>query len=65
MVNIDTDRLTEVAQATFDLATNHKDARRWQTAVAKAKQQLESNPDMHFDGGALLVLSPVIAINVS
>ncbi len=33
-------------------------SRRWQTAIVKAKQQIEENPYMHFDGGALLILSP-------
>lgn len=54
MMNMDQDRLQQVAQASFDKVSGN---RRWQTAIAKAKAQLESNPYMHFDGEALLVLS--------
>jgi hypothetical protein len=53
MMNIDQDRMQQVIQEAFD-KTN---SLRWQTAIAKAKQQLESNPYMHFDGDALLILS--------
>jgi hypothetical protein len=53
MININSDKMNEVAQEAFDKTTNL----RWQTAIAKAKQQLESNPFMHFDGDALLILS--------
>jgi hypothetical protein len=53
MININSDKMNEVAQEAFDKTTNL----RWQTAIAKAKQQLESNPFMHFDGEALLILS--------
>jgi hypothetical protein len=51
--------LEEVAQAAFDLATERggKDARRWQTAIAKAKRQLEDNPYIHDEGDARLILS--------
>lgn len=53
-------KLDETIQAAFDAATERggKDARRWQTAIARAKQELERNPYLHFDGRALLVLSP-------
>ncbi|HLL73593.1 MAG TPA: hypothetical protein VK363_19300 [Pyrinomonadaceae bacterium] len=53
-------KLEEVAQAAFDAATERggRDARRWQTAIVKAKQQLESNPYIHDEGDALLILSP-------
>ena len=47
MMGIDQDRLQQVAQPSFDKVS---DNRRWQTAIAKAKAQLESNPYMHFDG---------------
>ena len=52
-------KLEEVIQAAFDAATvqGGRLARRWQTASAKAKQQLESNPFLRFDGDALLILS--------
>lgn len=44
-----------MVQGAFD---NVSDSRRWQVAIAKAKQQIEENPYMHFDGSALLILSP-------
>ncbi len=49
MVNINQDRMNEVAQQAFD-KTN---SLRWQTAIAKAKRQIEENPFIHFDGEAL------------
>src|SRR5205085_8141715 len=55
MMNIDQNRMQQVAQEAFDKVPN---SRRWQTAIVKAKQQLEENPYMHFDGSALLILSP-------
>ncbi len=55
MMNLNQDRMQQVIQEAFDKASG---SRRWQTAIAKAKQQLESNPYMHHDGHALLVLSP-------
>jgi hypothetical protein len=54
MMNIDQNRMSEVIQGAFDKATGSK---RWQAAIAKAKAQLESNPYLHFDGDALLILS--------
>jgi len=54
MMNIDQDRMQQVIQQAFDRATGNQ---RWEKAIVRAKQQLESNPYMHFDGGALLVLS--------
>jgi len=54
MLNINQDRMQEVIQEAFDKAEG---SRRWQTAIAKAKAQLESNPYLHFDGDALLILS--------
>ena len=54
MQNIDQTRMSEVIQEAFDKVA---DSRRWQTAIAKAKQHLEANPYMHFDGDALLILS--------
>lgn len=55
MVNIDQSRLQRVTQEAFDKVVG---SRCWQTAIAKAKQQLEENPYIHFDGSALLILSP-------
>lgn len=55
MQNIDQNRMSEVIQQAFDKAQGSK---RWQTAIAKAKSEIEGNPFMHFDGDALLILSP-------
>lgn len=55
MVNIDQDKIQQVAQEAFDKVSGN---RRWETAIAKATMQLESNPYMHFDGQSLLILSP-------
>jgi hypothetical protein len=55
MMDIDQSRIRQVIQEAFDKVSG---SRRWQTAIAKAKQQLEENPYMHFDGRALLILSP-------
>jgi hypothetical protein len=44
-----------VAQEAFDKVSGNW---RWETAIAKAKAQLEWNPYMHFDGQSLLILSP-------
>lgn len=55
MLNIDADRLQQVAQDAFNKAQGQK---RWQTAVVKAKQIIESNPFLHMDeSGTLLMLS--------
>ncbi|MCA1633109.1 MAG: SWIM zinc finger family protein [Acidobacteria bacterium] len=54
MMNVDAGRMQAVIQEAFDKVGS---SRRWQTAIAKAKQQLETNPYIHFDGVALLILS--------
>ncbi len=54
MMNIDQNRMQQVIQQAFDRIAGD---RRWENAIVRAKQQLESNPYMHFDGNALLVLS--------
>ena len=53
-------KLDETIQAAFDAATERggKLARRRQTVIARAKAELESNPFLHYDGRALLILSP-------
>ncbi len=53
-MNLDQSRMQQVIQDAFD-KTN---SRRWQTAIAKAKQEIEGNPYMHYDGHTLLILSP-------
>lgn len=55
MLNLNEATMAAVIQEAFDKASG---SRRWQTAIARAKQQIESNPFMHFDGEALLILSP-------
>jgi len=55
MMNLHQETMQTVIQAAFDKVSG---SRRWQTAIVKAMQQIESNPYMHFDGHALLVLSP-------
>ena len=55
MMSIDQDRMQQVTQEAFNRVSGN---RRWEVAIAKAKQQLESNPFMHFDGHSLLILSP-------
>lgn len=55
MMNIDQSRMLEIVQAAFDKVA---DSRRWQVAIVKAKQQIEENPYLHFDGHTLLILSP-------
>lgn len=55
MMNLDAERMQAVIQEAFDRVGGN---RRWQTAIAKARQQFEENPYMHFDGRALLILSP-------
>lgn len=55
MLDLNQDRLQQVAQQAFDKAQG---SRRWQTAITKAKMQLESNPYIHLDTDALLILSP-------
>jgi hypothetical protein len=54
MMNIDQDRMQQVIQQAFDRVAGN---RRWETAIVRAKQQIESNPYMYFDGDALLMLS--------
>ena len=54
MLNLDTDKMDAIIQAAFDKA---QCSRRWQTAIAKAKLQIEENPFLHYDGSALLILS--------
>jgi hypothetical protein len=54
MMNLNQAALAAVIQTAFDQTSNL----RWQMAIAKARRELEDNPYMHFDGGALLILSP-------
>jgi hypothetical protein len=54
-MNIDQNTLEQVAQEAFNKVSGN---RRWETAIVKAKQQIESNPYLHFNGHSLLILSP-------
>ncbi|HST51848.1 MAG TPA: hypothetical protein VLJ61_07530 [Pyrinomonadaceae bacterium] len=54
-MNIDQIKLERVTRDAFDKVSGN---RRWETAIVKAKQQIESNPYLHFDGQSLLILSP-------
>lgn len=54
MMNIDQNRMQQVIQDAFNKVTGN---RRWEMAVARAAQQLESNPYLHFADGKLLMLS--------
>ena len=54
MMNIDESRMQKVIQEAFSKVSG---SRRWQSAIAKAKQEIEANPFMHFDGQSLLILS--------
>jgi hypothetical protein len=55
MMHIEETKMHNVIQEAFDRVSGN---RRWETAIAKAKAELESNPYMHFDGQSLLILSP-------
>ena len=53
-MNINQEKMNQVAQDAFDKVSGN---RRWETAIAKAKQQIETNPYLHFADGKLLMLS--------
>ncbi len=55
MQHLDQETMQRVTQDAFNKVSGD---RRWETAIVKAKLQLESNPYMHFDGESLLILSP-------
>jgi hypothetical protein len=55
MLEINSDKLQQVIQEAFDKVAN---SRRWQMAIARAKQIIESNPFVHMqEDGTLLLLS--------
>lgn len=54
MIQLNQQTFEQVTQEAFDKAQG---STRWQTAIARAKQEIESNPYLHFDGSALLILS--------
>ena len=54
MLHIDTNKMNTIITEAFDKAQGSK---RWQTAIAKAKMQIETNAFMEWKDGALLILS--------
>ena len=54
MLTIDPNRMSQVIQAAFERTA---DAHRWQTAIVRAAQIIDSNPYVHFENGVLLMLS--------
>ena len=55
MLNLNSDRLEAAAQDAFNLAQN---SRRWQAAIVRALAILRDSAFWHFDGDALVMLSP-------
>ncbi len=55
MMFLNQDKLEKVVETAFNSASANT---RWQTAIVKARQQLQENPYIHDDGDALLILSP-------
>jgi len=54
MMNLDTDKMNAIIQQAFDKAQG---SRRWQTAIVRAKIELASNPYLHWNGHALVIMS--------
>ncbi len=54
MMNLDTTKMQQVIQEAFNKVAGN---RRWETAIAKASMEIESNPFMHWNGHALVILS--------
>ncbi len=54
MMNLDTNKMQQVIQEAFDKVAGN---RRWEVAIAKASMEIESNPFMHWNGHALVILS--------
>ncbi len=52
-MNLNQDAMQAVIQEAFDNAQGSS----WQTAIAKAKGEIENNPFIHFDGHAFIILS--------
>ncbi len=53
MMNLNQETMREVIAEAFDKTGSL----RWQMAITRAAQELDSNPFMHFDGHALVILS--------
>lgn len=54
-MNVNQTRMNAVVKEAFGKVNGN---RRWEMAIVKAAQQIELNPYLHFDGDALLILSP-------
>lgn len=54
MIQLNQQRFERIVEAAFNKTSNL----RWQTAIVKAKQQIEANPYLTWQGDALLILSP-------
>jgi hypothetical protein len=54
MLNINTDKMSEVIREAFDKAAGQK---RWQNAIARAKVEIENNVFMAWQNDSLLILS--------
>jgi hypothetical protein len=62
MLDTNPERIARAAQEAFDACTGKKFESRWQRAIAKAKQQLESNPYIHLQADGPLILSDSLTI---
>lgn len=59
MLNLQTEKLSEVVQAAFDAAEGKRDQKRWQSAIVRAQTILRDSPYWHMtERGELLILSP-------
>jgi SWIM zinc finger len=59
MINATPEQLQEAAITAFELAEKApKDSKRWTRAIARAWQELQSNPYLEWQDDALLILSP-------
>jgi hypothetical protein len=54
MMSIDANKMDAVIQEAFEKAQSSK---RWQMAIARAKEIIETNPYLHMQGENLLMLS--------
>jgi|SRR3954469_23941368 hypothetical protein len=59
MITVTAEQLLEAATEAFDkAATAPKFVKRWQSAIARAFQELQSNVFLEWVDGSLLILSP-------
>lgn len=55
MLNLNETKMQAVIDAALVAVAGDK---RWTNAIRRAAEEIEANPMMHFDGRALLILSP-------